>query len=230
MARNPIPRKVLRALLRRAMRKLCAADLFPILESLQQRGRQAPLSDRRLFHLMRILLCCPHSPLSFFVFNISLEHKFLSQDPWGVGEEATGEGVRKNVLRFRGRVVLPPRPLSAGLALIHTPFVGPRPKSAPSLGPLPKRRGLRLLLPTLGPPPPPPCCFTPSFDLLPYRGQDPVELPTWCLPPRAPAAPGPASSPQDAHLPEPCLPVEIHLDSSLPPKSGPMLCSEPQFM
>lgn len=71
---------------------------------------------------------------------------------WGEGEEATGEGVRKNVLRFRGRVVLPPRPLSAGLALIHTPYVGPRPRSAPSLGPLPKRRGLRLLLPTLGAP------------------------------------------------------------------------------
>ena len=141
---------------------------------------------------------------------------------WGEGEEATGEGVRKNVLRFRGRVVLPPRPLSAGLALIHTPYVGPRPRSAPSLGPLPKRRGLRLLLPTLGAPAAPPCCFTPSFDLLPYRGQDPVELPTWCLPPRAPAAPGPASSPQDAQLPEPCLPVEIHLDSSLPPKSGPI--------
>lgn len=81
MARNPILRKVLRALLRRAIRKLCAADLFPILESLQQRGHHAPLSDRRLFHLMRILLCCPHSPLFFFVFNISLEHKFLSQDP-----------------------------------------------------------------------------------------------------------------------------------------------------
>ena len=36
--------------------------------------------------------------------------------------------------------------------------------------------------------------------------------------PKGPAAAGPASSPQDAQLPE------IHLDSSLPPKSGPMLC------
>lgn len=71
---------------------------------------------------------------------------------WGEGEEATGQGVRKNVLRFSGRVVLPLRPLRAGLAFIHTPHVGPRPQSAPSSGPLPKRRGPRRLLPAASPP------------------------------------------------------------------------------